>query len=656
MNIDEVIARFNKNIVYFQENQNTVFSKLVSFDDAIEKGYYQEKYELVYENDDYDVFEKNTLQYLYAKDIKKHTKSVIDNVHLDLLENLFEGVYNYEISDEDLARYSNLNHFESEISSIALLLHTLQNQEIKSKYLKKLNKFIFFGTGLGRHIEELDKKIASKVYFIIEDDLELFRLSLFVTDYDALSKNATLIFSVFEDEIEFLKTSRIFLDVQYELNRYLKYFYLLSSKNEKIDLFHCSIMDQSHLHFSYNNYLVQSLLPLKYLHGGYSFLNKNVSFLGDFFSSKPVLLLAAGPSLLKNIKWVKEHQNKFIIVSVSVILSILEEEQITPDIVIHLDAIDKDLSFNKIKSFSFLQNTIYLFSAKTAPSMLDKIKRENVFFFENSTSYKEKSFRPSSPCVGSVSYQILLYFGVRNMYLLGLDLAVDSKTGMTHYESHEYSKNLGIEKSIFDGDSLSYKSNLIEVDGNFEKKVYTTSSFKGSIETIDFTTQKIKKEIQNIFNLSNGAKFLGIKPLQTNNILLNSIDKKDISKELLKIFEKESLNILTGDEKTKILKAVVFAKNSKKAVASFLKNIFTSEEEFKKELLTLSKNLTQYFKYDLEYIFDSYFKYVLAYIFDFLNREELELGNKEIEMLQKLVGRELEKIINYYQEKMENIS
>ena len=68
--------------------------------------------------------------------------------------------------------------------------------------MKKLYKFIFLGVGLGLHLTTIHEKLQSNVYFIVEEDLELFRLSLFVTNYkDMSSHGAQLLFSIFDDEL-----------------------------------------------------------------------------------------------------------------------------------------------------------------------------------------------------------------------------------------------------------------------------------------------------------------------------------------------------------------------------------------------------------------------------------------------------------------------
>ena len=68
--------------------------------------------------------------------------------------------------------------------------------------MKNLLKFIFCGVGLGFHIAEIQNKVKSSLIFIMEDNLEIFRLSLFTTNYQSISEQARLFFSIMDDDID----------------------------------------------------------------------------------------------------------------------------------------------------------------------------------------------------------------------------------------------------------------------------------------------------------------------------------------------------------------------------------------------------------------------------------------------------------------------
>ena len=60
-----------------------------------------------------------------------------------------------------------------------------------------MDKFIFMGTLLGRHIPKIANKINASSYLILERNLEIFRLSLFTVDYTILGGKGA-IFSIMD--------------------------------------------------------------------------------------------------------------------------------------------------------------------------------------------------------------------------------------------------------------------------------------------------------------------------------------------------------------------------------------------------------------------------------------------------------------------------
>jgi hypothetical protein len=645
LNTDLLIETFNENISYLEKQQPKLFSKLIALDNAVENAYYQEKYELVFDNGYFDVLEKETGKYLYSKNSQEYAKLAKNSIECTLEENLFSGSYVYDISDKELLRYESLAPFTEAVSGIAPILNHIQKSTFSSRKIADIQKFIFFGTGLGLHISSIHEKISSQVYLIVEDDLELFRLSLFTTNYKKISQNSTLVFSIFEDDAEFTQTSNLFLTSHYEYNQYIKYFEMLSHDASKTKQFHLSITNQDHLHFSYNNLLMQNFLPLEYLFEDYQFLSKNISFLNTKLNDKAVLLVAAGPSLQKNIEWLKKNRDDFILVAVSATLSLLEKEELKPDIIIHLDAFATSVQhFDKLKSLEFIKNSICIFSAKTHPLITLRFNKKQIFFFENGTEYKTNSFRPSAPCVGSISYQILLYLKVKNIYLLGLDLAVDSKTGKTHSDSHSYVKELNLIDRIYENDEINYKNHLLDVEGNLSSKVYVTPHFKTSIEAIDYSTLQLKQDFQKIINLSDGANFIQTESLHSEDYKTGDILKIDIKKELKKLFSNEMSIALSSLERKNLNDKIANAERLRAVIKEYEISKVGSLLEYRAKLKQLVLDLSQEYESDLNRVFDIYFRTLLPYIYDYLNRSDIEIVTKDFETIDSLLVEHLLKI------------
>lgn len=180
---DKVATTYHDNMRYLAENHPELCHTLASLDFAIDAKHYEEKYTLEYTDEGYfDVRELATGALLYAEDSVSYAKSVLP----------------------------------------------------KKGSLKEIQKVIFFGTGLGTHIEMIDGVIDTPaVYLIVEDDIELFRLSLFVVDYARLAKSVSLVFSVMESEESFEDTFTFFYKKEEVLNDYIQYFVFSSRYMQK---------------------------------------------------------------------------------------------------------------------------------------------------------------------------------------------------------------------------------------------------------------------------------------------------------------------------------------------------------------------------------------------------------------------------------------
>jgi len=238
---EQAQATFLKNMAFFQANHPDVFKKLTAFETAISKEYYTPKYELEYRDEGYfDVQEIATGRWLYeVVDSKTYAKMAADDISYKKTENLFETFKHLELSEETIKKFYQEEDITSSTLSTTISIIDYWNKNFSSPSfsMKKLYKFIFIGTGLGTHLISIHEKIQSNVYFIIEDDLELFYLSLFVTDYSLLTNNnAILIFSIFNDDKEFFYKTKQFLHEMFMYNHYLKFFLFFNHGTQKLQL------------------------------------------------------------------------------------------------------------------------------------------------------------------------------------------------------------------------------------------------------------------------------------------------------------------------------------------------------------------------------------------------------------------------------------
>ncbi|NCO01836.1 MAG: motility associated factor glycosyltransferase family protein [Epsilonproteobacteria bacterium] len=652
-NLNEIaVTTFHENIQYLAKNHRDVYDKLLAFDTAIENNQYQNRYELIIRDDYFDVLELSSGDYLYNSSSKDYASLASKSINFKRDSNLFESFKKIPLEIES-------EHFVD----IAPILRYIKKNLNPASEMHSIKKFIFFGAGLGTHITEIDKKIGANIYLIIEDDIELFKLSLFVTKYYELSLKSELIFSVFNSNEEFVLKANQFLNNKFYYNHYLKYFHMLNHNEEKLKEFHLRVISQSHNIFFYKDILTQYLVPIGYIQKNFHFLNMLVSYADTSLEKKPVLMLAAGPSLQANIEWIKENQEKFIIVALSSTLNILEKESIKPDIVTHMDAFESSTAhFDRLKSLDFLDDTLFLFSARIQNSVVKKLNKEHIFFYENGTSYKQNIGNLSAPCVGSTTYLILLALGVQELYLLGLDLALDPKSGSTHSSGHHFSENLDLESAQTHEDVMEFGKTVLKTAGNFQKEVFTKPEYLLSIDSIKASSMGFKKDTQIVYNLNDGAFFNNTIPKKIESIAIDSfekVDKTDLSKELQSAFVSRSSSSMSDEELALLKGKLAYALGLKEIVIAQRSYYFGTHGEFLGSLLMLLSRLTTDASvngYDLSFILQEYFKLIYTFIFDFFNTKDLTNIDEHIPAVNRLLCEALMRILDEYIQKLQESS
>jgi len=651
---DQALQIYQNNLTYLQSYQPRVYEKLAAFDSAVVNGHYSEKYDLEYKEEGYfDVKEIKSGNYLYGSNTIEYAKMIAKSIDYKKEDNIFIVAPRYNFSKEFLkkAKYEPID--ANNLSAVALIIDLINRQIPPNSTMKKHEKFIFFGVGLGTHLKSIDEKINSDFYLIVEDDLELFRLSLFVTDYSKLAKNSELYFCIFEEDSSSKVIMEYFLEDGFMHNHYIKFLHMLHHSEDRMKNFQEVSASQRHILFPYHAYFHKFLRPLDYLKEGYKFLSLIPKSFP--FANKPVLILAAGPSLSKNLAWVKKHHDNFITIALTSSLATLEKEDIIPDIVTHLDPFEGCSlpHLQKIKNSDYFTKPICLFGSQSPKGVVDLFKKEHIFFFESGTEYKKDFGSITAPCIGTMSYALSLVLGAKDIYLLGLDLAIDEKSGSTHSSDHAHAKTLDINNVDRLEEKFSFKTSIIKVKGNFHDEVLTTANFYISIESAIKNYAKYHKSYQTVYNLNDGAYLNGAIPTKIEEVKVkNSVDKKN----LIKDFNSISSDVLTDKEIKSIETMNQHAKSVKTILHKHKTRNFNSPQEYQYNLMGLSLDLTADSSLEassLNIVLLKYMQYIYPYIFDYLNTKEIKEYKKTVKKIDKLLIESMLKIIKEFEKKFE---
>lgn len=652
----QALLMYENNLIYFSEERKDIFTKLQLFETTVLSS--RSKYELEFKDNYFDIIELASGHYLYNRDSNQYAIEAANRINFKKNSLLFEGMIDYIVSQEQIDIINTKKLVDSDIRDVLPIIRIAMKIAPKATTtMKKIDKFIFIGVGVGTHIKTIHEKIHSANYLIIEDDIELFRLSLFTTPYYEYAKTTQLTFAVAQSNHEFAETVSLFLEYSYFDNRYLKYFYFPAHNDSKIKLIQAQLARQSQHVFPYDISLSKYLLPLNRIADGYKTINISTKFAKSLFAETPAIVLAAGPSLNKNIEWLKNHKDKFVIIAASAILNTLYKHNIKPDIVTQIDGYTREggncmIHLEGVDIETFLKDTIFIFGSHVPDIFVNKLKKKNIYFLDDANNY-DGFGTISGSCVGSMSAILAIRLGFAKTFLLGLDLAFDQETGASHSGDHFQNNSYDLNKANEINSVISLRDNIVQVDGNFTKKVYTTADFLVSIRVLHFAFLSMIDKTQTVYNLNQGAFFTNTSPLHPEDMQTDyqKIDKYELYTKMHDMFNKHSAVGMNQDNIVQIRKKLQNGYDIRALIERYSKKSFLDENKYMYDLFGLIADiLKSNDRKDSNIIFviTLYLRYVIPYIVDIENTKEVTKVMTHYKKLDTALIQGMLNIVNRY--------
>ena len=591
---------YKKNILYLQNNNKALYSQIIEFEQLNIENYFIDFIDNHFELLDKDGKKTYNCDPFY--DAQYRAKNLKNDNFLTLIR-----------KDDKLNDQFHYNNHINAYEQINKYLTFLDEEKDIINF--PINKFIFIGTILGVHINDIHDKIEASTYLIIEPNIEIFRLSLFLTDYAKLCEDSKVFFCIGFTDSFFNESIKDFLSYNYKYNTHIQF--ELSSKNE-LDLVNkvsLEILENSEMTYPYSEYIISMKRGYDYCNTSYNGI-VNLNQLKNVLPKKPILYLGAGPSLSQNIIYLAEHQNKFIIVAASASLKRLETVNIIPDIIITIDAkkgeILKQFDVNK----KYYKDSIILASIKTDEDIVKIIDSPSTFFMQDSFELFEGYGTVTGINVGDIGISLLLKLGVEELYLLGFDAAINSQTGESYDSLHSSNKKIDLEHQ-----GTTYVDHVIMVKGNFQKEVPTFIYYKTMIDNIAILLDNTTVSIS---NLSDGAYFKNTIPLKVTDINPNNftlIDKSNLKNELHDILilqckkglNQKDISFLKKEKKVLHKLKNLKLQNIEKDLARLRSNFINSSVlQIIEKFLKLIAPYSQYTKNTL--LYEKQYKEVLLYL------------------------------------------
>lgn len=551
-----LIEIYLNNLNFFKTNHPKVFEKIQELSQQLDQGLREDKYSLEYKSEGgyFDIYDINKKDFIYGfnsyeeADLRKEKVDFTTHHSLNLLR---------------INPNNNKFTINAGLRNSKELINFL-NKEINFEKIKfrKIFKFIFIGVGIGVHINEIYKKIDSMNTLIIEPNLEIFRLSMFIIDYSIFEKgNKKLFLSVGENEQERNYSYEMFSNYHAYMNFNIKhhlfwidYKYIL---DEIIDYYGQNYAGA----FPHQSILNVFDRTLNFFKNKNKFFQKDLVLNNKPLKDKKVLLISAGPSLDDKIEWIKQNQKKFIIVCVDVILRKLEKNDIVPDIVISIDPSHLCAKYLTTENKDFLKSSAIVLLSQQHKETIEVVKDLNCYFSQVLYISKKLGYGFSLPNVGTFSFAFTIFLGATELFTIGNDAAFNQETGSRYASdsSHKQKENILLEKNLNEKNNLISQEDIIEIKGNLREKINSNRnllSFKYDYESYLFTIRH--REDLKLYNLSDGAFINGLTPLDIKDIDLEKVENKRFNvKDIFDSITIDDIDDIDFEEDIKIIHGII---------------------------------------------------------------------------------------------------
>ncbi len=368
---------------------------------------------------------------------------------------------------------------------------------------------VFLGFGLGYHIvtalNDFSKTCQISHIVIIEKDIEIFKVALRLFDFSQIIMHPDIELIIGHQPQDLFVAFRNYYANNpqvLEYSRNLKFIIMPAVHSSEKEYYGnaCQVFKNAMIHvFEYiGNDPYDSLVGLSQTISNLHPIIQDPGIIAfkNCFRGKPAIVIGAGPSLNKNIHFLKKARDSAVLVSVDAALKPLLNAGIKPHIVTNIERTKgQDLFFSDMEE---LEDTFFVFSPVVPPETYDAFKGPKIIAhrYEEIMQWLDipKGALTGGPLVGNFAFNVAQYLGCAPIILVGQDLSFKF-TGATH-----------VKGNVF-GHIDDYKKDKIEVEGNYKETLFTTKSFDEGRKCLEIQVQEFDGLVINA--TEGGAKIKG---------------------------------------------------------------------------------------------------------------------------------------------------
>lgn len=158
----------------------------------------------------------------------------------------------------------------------------------------------------------------------------------------------------------------------------------------------------------------------------------------DKFCGKSCVVLGGGPSLDRELDWIKLNKDKLLIIAVSRIALKLHKYGITPDIIVCVDPQTMNFDVNT-GIFSLTDSTILVNAYHVCSNIISQWSGQSAYLGERFPWNEGNNIKVQAPTVTNSSIHLAIKMGCSRIILAGVDFCY-SPQGLTHASGTEEAK------------------------------------------------------------------------------------------------------------------------------------------------------------------------------------------------------------------------
>ncbi|MEW9093541.1 MAG: 6-hydroxymethylpterin diphosphokinase MptE-like protein [Clostridiaceae bacterium] len=390
-----------------------------------------------------------------------------------------------------------------------------------------------FGLGSGEYIKELINNIGygNKVYIFEPEEIIYNNIMADTYINSMLKEDSRINIFYFKNKNQIMNILNRYVDKSY-LNKYVCSHY---TNYEKVFLNKFNMFSEAIKEFwievgalRASNIMFSNIVIENYINNIKEIeKNTNANELKNSFLGSTAIIVSSGPSLEKNIKFLKEYKDNCIIICASRSIQELIKNEMAPDFIC---AIDPGEIMEKLFKQSMDLEIPMVVTEQVNFNIVKNYKGKKIFVLNSFKNIIEKMCNEeyiSIPVGGSVAHlatAFAVFLGAKNVIFIGQDLAF---TNNKYHSTLSTNENLIKEKANFN------KNDLFYVEGNVEEKVLTNNSFITFKNWFEVFISN-NRDVNFINSTEGGAKIRGTKimPLQDS---LSIYCKERINKNVVNL-------------------------------------------------------------------------------------------------------------------------